>query len=103
MFGINVTPDLLMVIVAGLLAILFDWFPGLNDWYGAFTPLKKRELMVVLILVVVAVIYGGTCYGLFSSNVSCDQAGLSALISTALIAVGVNQGVHNLTKPDQSK
>ncbi len=103
MFEITVTPDFLLIIFAALLAVVFDWFPGLSPWYAGLSELKKKQVMIGLLLVVAAVVYGGTCYGVFASNVACSRIGISSLVTTVLIAAGVNQGVHLLTKPAAKK
>lgn len=43
MFQITVSPDFLAYLLAGLLAILFDWFPGLSAWFGQLSEPKKRQ------------------------------------------------------------
>jgi pilus assembly protein Flp/PilA len=102
MFQLSVSPDFLSYLLAGLLAILFDWFPGLSAWFGQLSALKKRQLVAVLLLVVVLAIYAGVCGGLFNSTFSCDQAGFTALIQVYLLCVGINQGIHLLSKPGRA-
>jgi pilus assembly protein Flp/PilA len=99
MFQLSVTPEFLAYVLAGLVAILFDWFPKLSDWFGALSELKKRQFMGALLALIVLVVFGGSCYGLFETGLACDQVGLAVLVQTWLIAVGINQGLHSLTKP----
>ncbi len=100
MFELSVTPDLLAYIFAGLAAVLFDWFPGLSTWYGNLSELKKRQVMGAVLVVVLGIIYGGVCVKVFTSQISCDATGLAALVQVLLISLGINQGVHLLTKPE---
>lgn len=103
MFELAITPELLTSIVAGLLAVAFDWLPKLAPWYDALSELKKKQLMSGLLLLTVFSIYGGLCIGLFASAAySCTQASLAQLVQAAFWAVVTNQGVHALTKPTQA-
>lgn len=99
MFQLSVTPEFLAYVLAGLVAILFDWFPKLSEWFGTLSELKKRQFMGALLGLIVLVVFVGACYGLFETGLACDQAGLAMLVQVWLIAVGINQGVHSLTKP----
>lgn len=99
MFNLSVTPEFLAYLLAGLLALLFDWFPKLSAWFDTLSPLKKQQIIGLLLAVIVAVIFGGICAGLFTSTYACDKAGIAALVQIWLICVGINQGVHALTKP----
>ena len=41
LFNLALTPEALSILLAGLLAILFDWFPGLAAWFDGLSRLKK--------------------------------------------------------------
>jgi hypothetical protein len=99
MFSLNITPEFLSYILAGLVAILFDWLPGLSAWYDGISELKKKQVMAGLLLVIVLAIYGGICGQIFSAEFTCDKTGFASMIQVFLIAVGVNQGIHALIKP----
>jgi hypothetical protein len=99
MINLPITPALLVAVCAALLAILFDWFPPVAQRYDALSELKKKQVMIVCLVIVVAAIYGGICVDLFVTSLACNKAGLSELIYMALLSAGVNQGIHNLTKP----
>lgn len=43
MFELNITPELLVSIVAVLLAVLFDWFPKLAPWFDTLSELKRNN------------------------------------------------------------
>jgi hypothetical protein len=102
MFNLSVTPDLLAYLLAGLAAILFDWFPGLSVWYGGLSELKKRQLMAALLLGIVLAIFSAGCAGVLSAGFGCDRSGFAALVQIYLIATGVNQGAHALFKPSKA-
>jgi len=100
MFELQITPELLSMVVGACLALAFDWFPKLAPWYDTLSELKKRQLMGGLLLTTVLVIYGGLCVNLFSSqSFACTQASLAELIKTAFLIVMTNYTIHKLTKP----
>lgn len=104
MFNLNITPELLVSIVAAVLAVLFDWFPKLAPWYDTLSELKKKQLMGGLLLATVAVIYGGICVNLFfSTRYVCEQVSLAELIKAAFLAIAFNQTIHSLTKPTKMR
>ena len=102
MFTLSVTPDFLAYLLAGISAILFDWFPGLSSWFGNLTSLKKQQIMATLLLAIILLIYLGSCTGILAAGFTCDKTGFAALFQVYLISVGINQGVHLLSKPGQS-
>ena len=103
MFELNITPELLVSIVAAILAVAFDWFPKLAPWFDTLSELKKKQLMGGLLVATVAAIYGGICVKLFFSPVyACEQTSLAELVKVAFVAIAANQTVHNLTKPSLS-
>ena len=99
MFELSVTPELMAFVFSGLAAILFDWFPGLSVWYDRLSELKKRQVMGTVLVVILAVIYGGVCTNVFVSQIGCDKPGLAVLVQVLLVSLGINQSVHLLTKP----
>jgi pilus assembly protein Flp/PilA len=100
MFELNITPELLGMIVGVILALAFDWFPVLSPWFDTLSELKKRQLMGVLLFVTVLVIYGGLCIKLFSSaTFACTQVSLAELIKAAFLIVMTNYTFHKFTKP----
>lgn len=99
LFKLAITPESLTVILAGSLALLFDWFPGLAQWFEAQSKLRKRLLMIGLLGAVVALIAAGACRGLFETGLACELQSLPVLLQYILIAAGANQAVHLLGKP----
>jgi len=99
LFKVVVTPESLTIIFAGLLALAFDWFPRLSTWYDTLSPLKKVQLMIACLIGVTGAVFAGSCYGLFDTGLACSKETLPVLLEYILIAAGVNQGVHSLTKP----
>lgn len=101
MFELNVTPEFLLIVVAGLLALVFDYFPGIAQWFDGLSTAAKRQVNALLIIGVAAVLFAGTCFVLFVTNLVCTAKGALDLLYIVFLAAGVNQGVHSLFKPTQ--
>lgn len=101
MFQMTISPELLAFILAGFTAVLFDWVPGLSEWFTALSESRKKQLMIALMAAITLSIYGGVCGGVFVTQISCNSAGFSVLMQIFLLSIGINQGVHLLTKPTQ--
>ena len=99
LFNLALTPEALSILLAGLLAILFDWFPGLAAWFDGLSRLKKQQVMLGLLGLVVAGVFAGSCLGWFETGLACARQSLPTLLEYILIAAGANQAVHLLTKP----
>jgi hypothetical protein len=93
----TITPEVLVGFAAGLLAVLFEYVPGLSGWYDKQRDEHKRLLMLGLLVLVCAVVFAVGCAG-YLDTVSCDQAGVLQLLWMLGIAIGVNQGVHRIGK-----
>jgi len=98
MFELNVSPDLLAYLLAGLVAVLFDWFPGLRERFDTLREMQKRTVMAVVLAVIVAGIFGLGCLGVLA-RMTCDKTQVANLAQVFLVAVGINQGTHLLFKP----
>ncbi len=98
MFTLSITSDLLSYLLAGLLAVIFDWFPGLSGWFATLSAIKKQQLIGALLLVIVGVIFALGCSGVLG-GLTCDKAQVAELVKIYLVAIGINQGVHTLSKP----
>jgi len=99
LFKLTLTPESLTVLLSGLLAILFDWFPGLATRFDSLSKLKKQQVMIVLLTGIVGFVFAGSCRGLFETGLACSPQSLPQLLEYILTAAGVNQAVHLLTKP----
>ena len=99
MYEFTVTPEFLLVIVAGLLALMFDYFPGVAKWFDALSVEMKRQWNAVLVIGTAAVIFAGTCFAIFITNLVCTAKGSLDLLYICFLAITVNQGVHALLKP----
>jgi len=102
MYEFQVTPEFLLVIVAGVLALAFDYFPGVAAWFDALKADAKRQLNAVLVIGTAAVIFAGTCFSWFITNLICSVKGGFDTLYIVFLAIGVNQGVHLLLKPSKA-
>ena len=99
MFEFDLTPELVVGIVAAVLAFVFDYFPVLADWYNGLDETNKKRYMFVFLFVTVAAIFAGDCFGVFITYLVCTVMGLVDVVKLLLAAVAINQGVHMLFKP----
>jgi hypothetical protein len=98
MLQISIDVQFLVYVLAGVTALVFDWFPGVKSWYELFTEAQKKVIMAGMLAVIVVAIYGLGCVG-FIAGLTCDKLQASALLNLYLIAIGINQGAHQLFKP----
>jgi len=94
----TITPEIIVGVSAGLLAVLFEYVPGLSPWYDKLSAEYKRLLMLGLLVVVALGVFGLDCGGLLDTSVSCDSAGALQLLWIIGVAIGINQGVHLISK-----
>lgn len=96
---INITAVLLLAIVAFVLALLFDWFPGLASWYEKFSDGQKRGIMALLLLIASIIIFMLGCFRLFDIGIACTSQGALQFVVLLISAIAINQGTHTLLKP----
>jgi pilus assembly protein Flp/PilA len=95
----EITPEFLSVAGAALLALLFDWMPGIRQWFDGLTESQKRQTAGGMVMLVVLLIYALQCANLVQTGLTCDQVGFTQIVYSALLALGVNQGIHLIAKP----
>lgn len=93
----ELSPDLLAAIAGAVLSLIFSFTPGLSTWFAGLLPEIKRLIMLGLLLVSTAVIYAGTCVGIFVTDITCDQAGILRLVWMLIAAVMANQSTYAIT------
>lgn len=89
-------------LVAVVLSLALEWFPKLNVWWDGFTDAQKRGLMAAAVAVITIVVTLGNCY--WWGEV-CPEKWTTALLDVLmafLVAAGVQQGVHRLTKKPEA-
>lgn len=93
------TADELAVLAGAVLSLLMAYIPGLSGWYSGLAGDHKRVLMAGLLLAVAGGAYGLACGGLAADlglAVTCDRAGLLALIRAYIAALMANQATYQL-------
>ena len=98
-WNFTVNAAFLTATAAAILALLFDYAGGLAEWYDQLSDIQQRQLMGGLLLLVAVGVFLGQCFNIFVTNLACTQTGAMDLLYQFLLAVGINQGVHMMTKP----
>ena len=84
-------------IVATIVSLLLEWFPGLNTWWDGFTEAQKRGIMAAIVAAISIAALGINCayYG------TCPADWLAAVRDVVLVFIAAaagSQGVHLLSK-----
>jgi len=98
-YQFTVDSALLLALVGGGLALVFDYFPYVRTWFDALTESQKRLVNAGLSLLFAAVLFAGDCLVLFDTNLVCDVRGGMDTLYIVFLAISVNQGVHLALKP----
>lgn len=88
------TSEQLTAIAGALLSLAFSYVPGLRRRYEPLTETAKRLVMLVLLLLVAAGVYGLACthWGvLLEIGITCDKPGLRRLVWALVLAIMANQ------------
>lgn len=94
-----ITAASLVVLLAGILTVVADYFPGVANWYDTLTVATKRLVMLGGAVLIVGVVFGGQCAGWLETNMVCTPNGLVDVLSNIVLAFAVGQGVHVGSKP----
>jgi hypothetical protein len=95
----------LSLIAGTFLSLVFSYIPGAKDWFKQFEPEIKRLIMLGLILVSAAAVFGLSCMGWgidLGINLSCNRSGLLGLIQQIVIAIIANQSIYAIS-PHRTK
>ena len=95
------TADTLTLIVGSVLSLVFGYFPGLEGWYTSLKSEVKALIMIGLLLLTSAVIFGINCLGwaggLGVPEVACTEAGLMEFVKIFFVALAANQSTYLIT------
>ena len=94
----DISPEVVSGFAGALLALLFDYVPGLNTWYGDLLPEHKRLIMLGLLVAVAGGIFALGCGGYIGDALVCSDKGALKLLWTVLTAIGINQTTHLIGK-----
>jgi hypothetical protein len=92
--------DSLSIAAGVLLSLVFSYIPGLNGKFAELSKEYKQLIMLAVLVIISCAVYGLSCAGWGESwgiSVSCDQAGLQALIRSFILAMIGNQSMYTLT------
>jgi hypothetical protein len=95
----NIDANTLLVLIAGALALLFDYFPVLSEKFDALDISQKKLIVVGLSALAAGVVFAGQCNGFFQTNLVCEPKSIVDLLYSVIVAVSVNYGFHKATKP----
>jgi len=79
-----------------VLSLLFEYLPGLHDWYNNLVDGYQKLIMLAALLLSAAGIFGLACAGRYDL-VTCDAAGVWNLLEYFVLAVVANQAAHRLS------
>ena len=96
----------LSAIAGSLLSLLFKYAPGLRVWYDKQNGTAKRLVMIAALLVASVVVLALACSGILAdlnwATLTCDQAGITQLISLFLSAAAGSQATFLLAPNKKS-
>ena len=96
----------LSAIAGSLLSLLFKYAPGLRVWYDKQNGTAKRLVMIAALLVASVVVLALACSGILAdlnwATLTCDQAGITQLISLFLYAAAGSQATFLLAPNKKS-
>lgn len=99
MYQFDVNFALLVAAVGFVMALVFDWFPYVAQWFDGLEESQKKLINVGGVVVIAVGIFVGDCYGLFDTNLACTLKGALDLLIAIAIGVSTNYGAHKQTKP----
>ena len=94
------TAEQLIAIAGAILSLAFSYIPGLKTRYEPLSDEMKRLVMLGLLVLVVAGVFGLACsrFGAYLGiAVICDEPGLVALVWSLVVAVMANQSTYLIT------
>lgn len=90
--------ELSLSAIAGMvLSLALEYVPGIAGRYEGLTAVQKRLVMLLLLVLSAAALFGLSCADLVL-YVECTARGVLELLGMIGVAIGVNQGTYLLTK-----
>ena len=83
-----------------VLSLIFSYAPGVKDWYGKQDGQTKSLVMLGCLALVAVGAYGLSCANWWPS-VTCDEAGIKALVEAFIAALVSNQATYVITPAKQ--
>jgi hypothetical protein len=94
--------DTLTLVAGALLSLAFSYIPGLQAKYDSLPPAEKRLIMLGLLVLVTAGIFGLACSGWggeFGVDLPCGRAGAVHLARMLVLAIMANQATFLISPP----
>ena len=88
--------ELLAGIAGIVLSLLFEYLPGLHDWYNALADGYQKLVMLAVLLLSACGIFALACVGRYDL-VTCDVNGVWLLVEYFVLALVANQATHRLS------
>jgi hypothetical protein len=89
------TAETISAIAGVLLSLVFAYFPGVSGWFANLDGTYKRLVMALSLLMVAGGALALSCWQIMYT-VSCDQAGIVALVQSFIAALVANQATYSL-------
>ncbi len=90
----------LSLIAGTLLSLFFSYIPGAKNWFENFDAQVKRLIMLSLIILSSAAVFGLSCLGWGADlgiTIACNQKGLMGLVQQVVLAIIANQGIFAIS------
>jgi len=91
------TANELSALAGIVLSLAFSYIPKANTWFAALAAEYKRLIMLGVLLATALAVYGISCAGWFATGITCDQAGITALVQAFIAALVANQATYLIT------
>ena len=85
-------------IVAVVVSLLLEWFPGLRAWFEKFTAAQKQGMMAGVVAVISIAVVLGNCYWWGDVCPASVWDAVGEILIVALLAAAGNQAVHAMTR-----
>ena len=86
------------VVLAVLLSVAAEWFPGFRTWWEELTAGKKAQIMAVAVLVITVGLAAARCYAYDGVCPANWTQYILDTVAVAFLALGANQGTYLVLK-----
>ena len=94
----TVSPESLLALLGVIVSLVFSYFPGLRVLFAAQSSEWKSGIMIGMLAVLTAILFGMGCAGSIHTGLACDQTGVWRAVSAFIAALVANQGTWQATK-----
>lgn len=93
---VNPTPEVIAVVAGALMAVLFNYVPGLAGWFAKLDSTYKRLFMLGAAIITVGAIFGLACANIVV-GIACDKYGALRLVLALFLWVMSNQSADRIS------